>query len=709
MRLLTKKSRKRLFACILSLVLLGSALTASAATQVPYKGYNYWENMSGPSSRKTVYSQPTHQVTQVISSSSLGVESFSGLTDIYSSGSNVYVLDGAASKILVLDKNYNLQKTITEVILDGTPISFKGAKGVYAKGDKLYICDTENGRVLLVNSDGVVEYKYEKPNSSLIPETFRYSPTAVEVDSQGNTYVLSEGSYYGIILFGSDREFIGFYGANKVKNGITDVLTNIIQRMFPNNAKKSASASALPYSMSDLSIDSTDFVYTVTGNTKEFSPKGQICRLNPGTGGNTLKTDSVNFVDNGVNTTSRTSAEGFKYQNLCSIDVDEQGFIYALDSTYGRIFVYDKDGKILGIFGGGFGRGSQKGTFRQANALSLNGDDILVCDGSNNTITVFRPTEIGSLILSAQAKTIKGDYAAAEDTWRSVLEIDSNCQAAYSGLARAELTAGNYKEAQELARKGYDRDTYSLAFEEIRTDFLDRNFWLIFGGVIVLAAALVTLIIVGKRRKITVIKNEEIQLMTSAMLHPSNTFTTIKEKKKGSLVIAGVLLAVYYVSTVLRELYGGFLFTYYDAGSFNSLWVLVKSAALVGLWIICNWLICSLTGGNGRLREIAIVTCYSLIPIILNNVLQLVLTNVLMTDEAAFLNIINTVAYLIFILMIAIGFMVIHDYGFGKFVGTSVLTILAMAIIVFLLILLLILVQQLTGFLSTLIMEFTMI
>ena len=109
--------------------------------------------------------------------------------------------------------------------------------------------------------------------------------------------------------------------------------------------------------------------------------------------------------------------------------------------------------------------------------------------------------------------------------------------------------------------------------------------------------------------------------------------------------------------------------------------------------------------GNGRITEIITVTCYSLIPLIINQIIQVIFTNVLLVDEAAFLSIISMVATILFVFMLATGTMIIHEYGFGKFVGTSVITVIGMAIIVFLIFMVVMLVQQLFGFISTIILE----
>ena len=112
--------------------------------------------------------------------------------------------------------------------------------------------------------------------------------------------------------------------------------------------------------------------------------------------------------------------------------------------------------------------------------------------------------------------------------------------------------------------------------------------------------------------------------------------------------------------------------------------------------------------GKGRLRDIAIVTCYSLIPVILGRVLFLVLSNILLPSEAEFLGILQTVMFLYTLLLLTIGTIKIHDYSMGRFLGTSALTVFSISVIVFLVIMIGILMQQFFGFLVTLFLEMTM-
>ena len=56
-------------------------------------------------------------------------------------------------------------------------------------------------------------------------------------------------------------------------------------------------------------------------------------------------------------------------------------------------------------------------------------------------------------------------------------------------------------------------------------------------------------------------------------------------------------------------------------------------------------------------------------------------------------------------IILAAGTTIIHDYGFGKFLATGLLTIFGIAVIVLLVIMVGLLFQQLAGFVATLLME----
>lgn len=696
---MTKKLMKIFFAIIIvSILAFAPALTVSA--EVPYESYTYWSDVG--EENKAVYNRPMYSASLSIDSFSMGIEAFNKIVEItFDNNGNLYILD-SASRIVVLDKDYKLVNEIG--LINGTE-SYTDAKGLYiAKDNTIYVCDTEGHRILHINPDGSLINKITLPESNLIPDDFDFRPTNIVIDEYGYTYILSDGSYYGALLYDENMEFLGFYGANTVTATLESVFTNIKNRIFPNNTKLEKSAKRLPFCFVDLAIDDEGFIYTSTGYTDK-ERKGQVRKLGPGLGNNILGSDEISFVDTKINTTYNSGS--VSKQDIFDIEVDNSGFVYGLESAFGKVFVYDQSCRIMSVFGGGMGFGTQLGNFVTVSSLAIkdNGKEVLVSDSSTNKITIFKVTEFGTLVKDLVNRTLKGDYSGAKEGWEKVIAMDNNFQPAYGALARAYINEGNYDKALELAKKGYDRQTYAVAFEYKRGDIINDNFVLIF---IILAAVIVLAIVwlvVSTRKKIKLVRNKQLSLMFSVMLHPSDTFTEIKEKREGSILLCVITVLLFYVVSILQTLMGGFLFTVYDVTTFNSIWLFVKTSGLVVLWIVANWMVCALLGGKGRFKEIAIVTCYSLQPLIIERIINIVLTNVLLPSEASFLTIFSAVAVLYFILLMIIGLLKIHDFSMARLIGTSVLSIAGVAAIVFLAITIIILVQQFGGFIITVVSE----
>ena len=678
-----------------------SSTTSAEADQGSFQSYTYWHEF-GTDQKTPVICKPMYKAEKQITGKSIGIEPFESVSDVFADeNGSLYVLDGAKSEIFIFDKEYNYKYKISGIKDGKNKIKFSGAEGVFVKDSKIYVADTKNARVIIADLKGNLIKNLKLPKSRLIPEGFDYKPIRVCVDSSNTIYVASDGSFYGALVYSADEEFMGFYGANTVAATAADVIKTIFDRLFSNDVKKGSSVLALPYQMNDLVIGPDDFVYTATAGQSGHS-KGQVHVLNPG-GKDVLGKETYNFADFDVTNYN----DRLQYQGIESIDVDDDGFFYILDYRYGKVYWYDKECNILSVFGGALGVGEQKGTFGSANAIAVNGTDVIVSDDGKKSVTVFKITEYGKLVRSAQVKTLDDDYEAAEEEWKQVVAMDANSQLAYSGLARAAYVKGDNKTAISYAKLGNDREIYADAFANERTDILAKLF--------VPAVIIIFILIIGyilfsrykKKNGIILIKNKEILLLKKSIFHPIDAFGTLKEKGMGSVVIATVLLALFYIISAISDVASGFAYNSFDASTYNSFFVLLRTIGLVGLWVLSNWLVCVLLGGIGKLKEIYIVTCYSLVPLLFSQILSVVLSNVLVPDEFVFVTIFSTICLVYTFFMLAIGIMKIHDYSFGKFLATTVLAIMSMLIIVFLLFIIFMLSQQVYGWILTVINELT--
>lgn len=128
----------------------------------------------------------------------------------------------------------------------------------------------------------------------------------------------------------------------------------------------------------------------------------------------------------------------------------------------------------------------------------------------------------------------------------------------------------------------------------------------------------------------------------------------------------------------------------------------------VALFTLANYSITTLTEGKGSFKDIFMVTCYSLMPLIIFQVLTPILTHVMSLNELTYLRIIDFFGYGWMVIMLLVGIQEIHEYSAGKMVSTLILTVIGAAIIVFVVLLFFSLLQELGSFVYSIYREFSL-
>ena len=711
----TQKSKRGAVLRAVAAVLAGLSLLPILSIQgrarpfeeVPYDSYTYYH---GFSSSVVASQRPCYLPEKRVSGLELAVGADSKLADIFTAqDGQSYVLDSGTGKIIVLDAALRVTRTIDRIMVNGEKADIKEAMGLFVKenGD-IALADTANKRVLVMDQNGTVKQIIASPAADQLPEGYQYLPIQVVVDNLGFYYVVSKGSYYGAVLFSADGAFFGFFGANKIPSTVTGVIQNLFDKMFSSRQKRANSIQKLPYEFSDLAIDKSGFVYTISPNTPQGV--GQIKKLSPGS--DSLLTieagylkkawaDSYNFGD----VPGYIMDDGSARQNMfASIAVDSDGYFYALDSVYGRIFVHDRDCNQITIFGGGVGDGTQLGTFKQPSALSIAGGRIYVLDYFTNSVTAFKRTAYGEQVFKAQTLTNAGDQSAGE-LWRDILSQNRYDQLALRGIAKAEFAAGNYKDALDYAKKGRDHATYARVFQQYRLQAGSSYFLLILIIVLLIAAALIILRIYLSKTKKVLLKNQKLRLLFRMILHPFDAFDTIKRAQKGSLIIVAVIIALFYALRASSRFMSGFMYNWSDPYTYNALYTLMGTIGFAVLWMFANYGVSTLFEGKGKLKDIIVVYAYSQLPMLAELVFFIAFSHVLIPNEAAIFDVVYYVGFIAMIVYLLIGTMKIHDFSFFKTVGTALLTLLGIAVMAFVIIMIGILFQNLAGFISSVFKE----
>lgn len=587
-----------------------------------------------------------------------------------------------------------------------------GSRGVYVSKDgKLFICDTEHRRVLVVNKEGALEHVITKPEGIEIPEELDFTATRVLMDEKGYLYVSAgEACFYGLLVYDEQYNFKGFHGAYKAPSTLLETIGALIDNLFMTNEKAAAGMQNVGTGIIDMAIDREGLLYTLsdpdskTGQIKRLGLNGSQT-LNFKSAFTTQSGDLLNFFEQPMMYYKKGSS--FRIvSNLNSLAVDPQGYIYAADSYRSRVYVYDEECRMLCGFSMSVeGNGTQLGTFHTPCSLAASDDKLFVADSGNQTITVFELTDYGAMYKRSDALTISGKYAEAKADWEQILQLDANNQRAYEGLAKAYLAEDNYDMAMYYAEKGNDQQTYSLAYAEVQKIWLSNNFWWIFIVCVLAVGAIAAILVVSKKRKLFEIKNLKLRTALSVPFHPFQAFHALRTQKATSLILAIIFVVVFYIARVSQDLYGGFMYVIVDKANYNALFTLFGSVGILLLWTVTNWGICMLNDGKGSFMEVFCMSAYSMAPMIAFSVIFTVGSHVIPATSTDSFAMIGTILTIYMVLLLLIGMTVVHEYTFFKSMGMAIVTVLCMALAVFVLCSVVLLSQQFITFITGIVQE----
>ncbi len=661
---------KKFAAWLLLILLLTSCLTAQAAT--PYRTYTLGTDMD------LVETQTAYEPVRTMIR--FGEETLKMPQDMRMGPDGyLYIADNGNKRILVIDTEGNFIREIVD------KKNMKSPMGVFVDDAlNVYVADEKARAVLVYDKDGNFVMEYTKPTHQLFGETMPYVPQKIVLDKRGNLYIVSKGNTNGIVQISpvDGGEFLGYYGANASN---ISLLTHIRRIIFGENS--SAVGDIVPISVKNLTIDQKGMVYTVT----EAADYSALRRLNVA-GKSTMLPEWVTDLNSAVAVNSSNS-------------------IFTANAN-GTIMEYTSEGDLLFSFGANDAQSEQRiGMFKSVTGLVVTDDyTIYVLDANLNSIQVLKPTEFTDLVHQAFTLFQEGKYAESKAPWTEVLRMNSLFTYASTGLGEALYREGNYEEAMEAFRNGGYRQGYSDAWWEHRSNMLHTNM----STVIYVAAAVIVLWIIIKKldKKFRILnpfrfvlgKIGSIKLVsqigwsTMMLKNPYDACYGIKREKRTSWLSAIVVLLTFFVLYVANKYFSGFLFKTMPDGYFELLndFLIIFGAFL--LLTICCYLVCTITDGEARFRDIFISAAYALIPMIIFLPIKLVLTNVLTYNEEFFITMIDFVSIGWTALLIVLMLMYQNDYTLKQTFKTIFLTLFCVLVVVALLVVLYMLISQLVDF-----------
>lgn len=628
---------------------------------------------------------------------------------------NVYVLDSQNAQIIKLSADYETVAVINSFVNQGTPDTFSSPEGIFVRSDgRIYVADTANARVVILNPDFSLFRVVGAPDKEVSQFDYEYEPQKAVADLTGRMLVLAKNQTQGCMQFNEDGEFTGYLGANRVDVSFID----LFWRSIATKEQRQSMELFIPTEFNSIHMDEKGFLYATVGNVdandileavSANSDKSAPIRKINLKGEDILKRQGY-FPPVGDIQFEAQAKDLQGASMLVDVTVDANGNYSVLDSRRGRIFTYNENGELLYIFGS---RGDGMEQFDTPAAIAYQNQNLLILDKARNALHVFEQTGFARHIWEAQQLKGSEDPDAELAAWGLVLEQDGTYEMAYNAMGKAYLKNKEYEPAMEAFLKADNAEYYSKAFKQHRAAVGRRAFVPVLCVLVLLAAAVVVRRQVRKRhpapeggpwlyRRLGTKGRcyyQEVAYARYLVFHPFKGFWDLKHEKKGSMRAAWTMLALAVVSNVLLLLFRGYLF---GGGEDVNLLLngVLSIPAVVGLWVLANWSLTTLMDGKGKARDIFIYTCYALTPTVVINMVQMLLSNVLVLEEAAIYTFLATFSFLYLAFLIYTGTLVTHDFGPLKTVAAILLIFVAIGIILFLGILAVSLVQQMVSFIS---------
>ncbi|HCI25201.1 MAG TPA: hypothetical protein DFK11_11895 [Lachnospiraceae bacterium] len=666
------KKLRRIFAMLLCLVMM-AGMTASAET--PYKTYTV-DGYGYVLETQSAYN-PLAAITKV------GETAFVSPMDMaIGKDGNLYIADAGAHVILICSRDGEQVGSIGEGVLQ-TPT------GVYVTEDgTVYAADKDAKKVFVFDAQGNVTAEYGKPDSPIYGNSMDFKPTKVVANKTGTMYIICEGNMNGIVQLSpvEGGSFLGYFGTNYTSLSPFQM----IQRVILTDAQRAQMLSNIPSTPTNLHIDDTGLIYTVTQGDKETSLK----KLNIA-GKNLLDSDPY-YADLPAAVTTGN------YNNILVADSD------------GYIYEYNEDGELLFMFGGRDDGRQRVGLCNKVEAIAVDEDDrIYLLDSDKKQIHIFEPTEFTNLLHESLYLFSKGQYTQSKEPLSKVLQMNSMFDYANQAMGHAYLQEENYEQALKYFRLAKSFEGYSDAFWEVRNIWI-RNYLV---AAVLAIAAVIVLIRGGKslyRKKYanrpTTQTGEHIllgQLRYSLyfMRHPMDGCYGVKKEGKNSWWCANILLGTFILISILEKYCSGFLVKTVREGRYDLITDIGKVLVIfIGL-TACNYLVVTIHEGEGFFKDLYCAYAYYLTPYIVIKPFVILLSNVLTYNEVFLISFANIIVWTWVVILILLTLKEINNFTVGETAKALAITAFTVLILTLLVCIIYVLFSQVIDFVITVVRE----
>lgn len=656
-----KKKVKKLFISLLALLLTMGlcAEPMTAFADAPYKTYTV-DGYGSVIETQTAY-LPYGTINKI------GDETLNAPTDftILDDGF-MYVLDSGNKRVLVSDIEGNYHGSFGEGILV-TP------RGMYVTKDHIcYVADRDAKMIWVFDENGNLIHSYGRPAEAMYGETQDFMPLKVVANSSGTIYAICESNTNGIVQISpvDDGTFLGYFGTNATSPS----LWRIIWRAILPDTARAKMLGNIPATPDNMAIDEKGLIYTVTRGEKTDSLK----RLNIA-GSNMIEPDAYDEVP-------------------AAVAVGNHDNVYVV-SQQGYVYEYNNEGTLLFVFGGSDDGMQRIGLSTKAEAIQVDAEDrIYVLDSDKRQIIIYEPTEFTNHLHEALYLFSKGLYTESKAPLNEVLRMNNLFDYANMAMGKTFYKEGNYEAALKCARLSKDYKTYSDAFWEIRNDWLKQHLSAAIILILALYAVFRIIKALDKKKNILApvrngtakIKDKrlvrQMGYMFFFMKHPIDGCYGIRKEGRVSILSANLLLVIGIAEYIIQKYFCGFLVKTVREGKYDIVSDIGFIVLVLLLTVGCNYLMCTINDGEGKLKHIYSSIIYSFGPYLLIQPVIFVLSHVVTNNEIFFVEFGNLFMMTWIAVLIFLSIKEINNYSVKetiKIIALTAFTILIVCLLAF--------------------------
>jgi hypothetical protein len=575
--------------------------------------------------------------------------------DMMMIGHDLYIADTGNRRVLRFDQEGNGEVLVANL---------NQPTGIHVtESGELYVADRGARLVYQYDADMQLIRTYGRPNEPIFGDNSPFVPVKVTVGPRGILYIAGEGSTAGLIQLNQLGEFLGFFATNATTFSWLQILSNFFGITRATN---------IPTSPQNVTLDSKGSVFTVS--PLDFN---QVKKFNIAS--STILTMSSRFQPVSIHINS--------FDNIFTI------------SPAGIITEYDSYGNLIFEFGGLDTGNRLAGLYvNPVDIVTSPDQDLLILDKGTNQIQVLQRAEFAQLVHQGLINFKDGIYSLEQ--WETVLRMNSMFALANASLARGYYRLQSYQEALQYYAIAFDRGGFSEAFWQLRYAWLESNLGIVFTVLLMVMLLAQAWKWVQKRLLMTSWATtltshstyqrvkEDYRLVRHVLSHPFDTYQDIKHLKKSSVLTATTLYLLVVMVSII-DIYGkGFIFQTVNLATFHLGFYVTTFLGGFGLFVFANYLVATITNGEGWLKDVYIATAHALVPYLVLTPILTVISNGLTYNEIIVYQIIDTLRYGWSAVLIILMIKEVHNYdvkGLLKNIFLTFFTMLMMLLVGFLL------------------------